>query len=268
MKQRPLALRLRAAAALVLAVAAGAGPALAKDSRAQECLRQCTPEQLRQHFSASRVQGVSPAMRSQWLAAAISQRRLDAVQALLAAGVDANHPYRFDAGGEMLSATPLMQAVSARAGLPISQALVAAGARVNEASSGQWPVNLALSLGQLELAGWLLMQGAHADSADQPLRSTTLMSLALGARAADSSAVAPMARQLVERGAKVNAQDTRGSTALMFAVLSGHQALVQQLLELKSDPNVVTDRGETALSLARRRQRDDLVNLLLANGAR
>ena len=126
MKQRPLALRLRAAAALVLAVAAGAGPALAKDSRAQECLRQCTPEQLRQHFSASRVQGVSPAMRSQWLAAAISQRRLDAVQALLAAGVDANHPYRFDAGGEMLSATPLMQAVSARAGLPISQALVAA----------------------------------------------------------------------------------------------------------------------------------------------
>lgn len=268
MKQPPLGLRLRATATVVFALAAGAGQASAKDSPEEQCLRQCTAKQLRQQFSASRVQDLSPARRSQWLAAAISYRRLDAVQALLAAGVDANHPYRFEADGEVLSASPLVLAVSARAGLPISQALVAAGARVHEASNGQWPVNLALSLGQLELAGWLLMQGAHADSADQPLRSTTLMSLALGARAADSSDVAPMARQLVERGAKVNAQDTRGSTALMFAVLSGHQALVQQLLELKSDPNVVTDRGETALSLARRRQRDDLVTLLLANGAR
>lgn len=244
------------------------GHTMAQTAQVEDCIKQCTAAQLQQRLTPGKVHGAGASTRGAWLAAAISQRRPEAVQALLAAGVDPNAQRRWEVGADSVTMTPLMHAITARAGLAVVKALVAGGARAQQASEGQWPLNTALSLGQLDVADHLLSQGARADSTDSILQATTLMELALGARAAESSAVAPMARQLAERGADVNAQGKRGVTALLLAVLSGHQALVQQLLDLKADPNVSNDRGETVLAVARRKQQDALVQLLLAYGAR
>lgn len=254
------------AASLLLALVPG--HAMAQQAQAEECIKLCTATQLRQRFTPAHVRSAGAATRAAWLAAAISHHRPDAVHALLAAGVDPDAPRHWKVGTDSIAMTPLMHAVSARAGLAVVKALLAGGASARHSSEGQWPLHAALSLGQLDVADYLLSQGARADSTDSIVQATSLMELALGARVAETSAVAPMARKLAERGAEVNAQGKRGITALLLAVLSGHQALVQQLLDLKADPNVTNDRGETVLAVARRKQQDALVQLLLAHGAR
>ena len=42
-------------------------------------------------------------------------------------------------------------------------------------------------------------------------------------------------RMLLQRGASVNLQDSRGSTALMAAAFNGHTTIVQVLLDAKAD---------------------------------
>jgi ankyrin repeat protein len=70
---------------------------------------------------------------------------------------------------------------------------------------------------------------------------------------------------LLASGAEVNAQDTEGSTALMFAALRGDETMVRALLEAGADPNLRDANGETALLLGARSAH--IVRALLAGGA-
>jgi ankyrin repeat protein len=76
-----------------------------------------------------------------------------------------------------------------------------------------------------------------------------------------------MARLLIARGALVNAHADNGTTALMMASREGHLSMVLLLLEHGADINVRNLDGQSALALARDRERKDIVSVLSRAGA-
>jgi ankyrin repeat protein len=77
------------------------------------------------------------------------------------------------------------------------------------------------------------------------------------------------ARMLLDYGAQVDAANSLGRTALMFASVYGFLDLATWLLDAGADPNVVPtdDTGWPALIAAAQRGHSDVVALLLAHGA-
>src|SRR6185312_8563222 len=61
---------------------------------------------------------------------------------------------------------------------------------------------------------------------------------------------AKVAELLKKKPELLEARDSSGNTALMYAVGGGHEAVVKQLLEAKADPNTHDDEGFTALMRA------------------
>lgn len=59
-----------------------------------------------------------------------------------------------------------------------------------------------------------------------------------------------MARLLIEHGAAVNARDTDGKTALMFAAMFNRVEIIDLLLASGADASLKTNDGKTALELA------------------
>lgn len=74
---------------------------------------------------------------------------------------------------------------------------------------------------------------------------------------------------LIKAGANVNATNTLGRTALMFASSKGFAGIVKDLLSHRADPNIVPndDTGWTALIAAARTGRIDVIKVLLDHGA-
>lgn len=58
------------------------------------------------------------------------------------------------------------------------------------------------------------------------------------------------ARALLKAGAEINAQSSKGRTALMLAVINRHVETVKMLLSEGADPSFRSSDGATALSLA------------------
>ena len=77
-----------------------------------------------------------------------------------------------------------------------------------------------------------------------------------------------LCRLLIEKGAKVDARDFNGRTALMFASTGPFAGTVRYLLASGADPNVV-DQGEhfTALMHAAAEGQMEVVGVLLEHGA-
>jgi hypothetical protein len=69
-------------------------------------------------------------------------------------------------------------------------------------------------------------------------------------------------RELVRRGVDVNHQDGQGSTPLMAAAWHGHPEVVKLLLRHGARTDLKDREGETALSLARKQRRWDVLRLL------
>jgi ankyrin repeat domain-containing protein 50 len=68
---------------------------------------------------------------------------------------------------------------------------------------------------------------------------------------------------LIAEHVDVNAQDSRGTTSLMYAAEHGHVAIVQKLLEAGANPNVVCSRGGNTLHRAVLEDHLGIVKLLL-----
>ena len=79
---------------------------------------------------------------------------------------------------------------------------------------------------------------------------------------------AAIARALLKAGAKVNAADATGETALLWKCDElGDAEIVAALIEAGADVDVVPGDGRTALKRARAAKRDDLVRMLKDAGA-
>ena len=98
----------------------------------------------------------------------------------------------------------------------------------------------------------------------QPAGDTGEPPLHRAARVGDLDA----ARELIGRGAAVDARDAGGRTALDAAALSDHIELVELLLERGAAVGLATNRGgSTVLHVAAQRGSLDLVRLLVSRGA-
>lgn len=74
-------------------------------------------------------------------------------------------------------------------------------------------------------------------------------------------------KELLSKGANVNAKDGAGRTALMFAVINRHYETLKVLLGYGADVNARADDGGTALILAASSGDPKIVQALLEQGA-
>ena len=75
------------------------------------------------------------------------------------------------------------------------------------------------------------------------------------------------AKELLSKGAAVDAADRRGMTPLMWAAAGGHTELVRQLLERAASPDRRANDGSTALMLASANGFTEIVRALVLKGA-
>jgi ankyrin repeat protein len=156
-------------------------------------------------------------------------------------------------------ASPLLRA-AARGAAADLQFLLDRGADVNERSlNGVTPLMNAARSGNWAGVDFLLAHGAQANAKDRPGMSPLLYA----ARAASTRALT----SLLDGGAVVDEAGPDGETALMIAVgaidaAPRHLDNVKLLLDRGADPRARNVRGESALDIARRGNRADLLKLL------
>lgn len=113
-------------------------------------------------------------------------------------------------------------------GLSIGNALVDAGAKVEERNSGGWtPLMLAAASGKEALVELLVKKGADVESrafgSEQTEGLTALMAAAMNGHSG-------IVRFLIDRGAGVNHRTRSGFTALLLAASRGHLTCVETLI--------------------------------------
>ncbi len=137
---------------------------------------------------------------------------------------------------------------------------MAQGADVNALEKGITALALAASHGRMDVAEFLIGQGAEvnkaADVGRLPLPQVSI------------SGGAPIVKLLLAAGAHINVTDTLGRTPLMRAAGVGDRETVQLLLASGAEPNLQTARGGTALETAEEHGRTEIVDMLKASGAR
>lgn len=74
-------------------------------------------------------------------------------------------------------------------------------------------------------------------------------------------------RHLVADGVNVNTVNTKGITALMFAVRFNQLEMVRILIENNADVLTQSETGSTALSIAKENNNQEIIEYLLAAGA-
>ncbi|QWQ13936.1 ankyrin repeat domain-containing protein [Ralstonia pseudosolanacearum] len=159
---------------------------------------------------------------------------------LVHCGLDPNQSLML--GGEPV--TPLVFAASL--GKPeIVEQVIRAGADPNYSVPGDMPLpplEVALSNSKYAAAMVLLRNGARGDYTLAGSGATALMTLAFN-RAGDQEQVANMVRALIEHGAQLNAQDTKGNTALHLAARMGSGVLLRSLLRRGADRCIRNAKG-------------------------
>ncbi|WP_081262376.1 ankyrin repeat domain-containing protein [Ralstonia solanacearum] len=151
---------------------------------------------------------------------------------LVRCGLDPNQALMLDG----MPITPL--AFAASLGKPqIVREVIQAGADPNYPGPGGMPLpplEIALSTNNYAAAKVLLKKGAHGDYALQGTGITALMSLAIN-RGTEREEADDMVHTLIEHGAKLNAQDAKGNTALHWAARTGNGAVLRSLLRSGAD---------------------------------
>jgi ankyrin repeat protein len=141
----------------------------------------------------------------------------------------------------------------------LSAILQAQPERIDEqASDGFTPLCLAAYFGHLEIARYLLAQGA-----DVNLQASNAQKVA-PLHAATSSNHAAIIDLLLDQDADVNAKQEQDITPLMQAAHHGDVALVRKFLDHGADPTARSSEGKTALSFAEEQDFAELTALLQA----
>lgn len=157
--------------------------------------------------------------------------------------------------------TPLMYA-AVEGHRDVALLLISRGADVNALSNNhETALGRAAFQGREETVTALISSGANLELGGD-YSATPLM------LAASQDQIGTM-KVLVTKGASVNARDTTGDTALIYAI-AGHGSIdtVKLLLEAGADLNTANGKGVTPLTLALERRATEIVDLLKRKGAK
>ena len=198
---------------------------------------------------------------------AARQRRDDMIKTLIELGADVNRP---DAGGM----TPLV-AAAMRDHVPSIKALLEKGADVEQPGpQGYRPLALAIAESKYEAAKAFMEGGADVSAASGADGLTPLMLIAAQTSPAEGARFLPgstrpsdIAKGLVERGAKVNAQAKNGMTALMIAASHNSAPMIGLLMDAGADPAVKNNQGLTATDVAEKNNNLEAAQAILVLGS-
>jgi quinoprotein dehydrogenase-associated probable ABC transporter substrate-binding protein len=181
---------------------------------------------------------------------AARQRHDKMVDQLIGLGAD---PNKVDGN----SMTPLISAVM-RDHVPTVEVLLKHGANIEEAGpDGYRPLALAVAESKYESAKALMEGGADVSIASGSEGLTPLMIVAAQTSPAEGARFLPgstrpidIAKGLIERGAKVNAQASNGMTALMIAAAHNSPPMIGLLMDAGADAEAKNKQGQTATDVA------------------
>ncbi|XP_026864673.2 fibronectin type 3 and ankyrin repeat domains protein 1 isoform X2 [Electrophorus electricus] len=121
---------------------------------------------------------------------------------------------------------------------------------------GCTPLHWAADGGHLPVIAHMIHDGSELDVRDSVSHWTPLM------RVSAMSGNAAVASLLIHAGADVNVRDKDGKTPLMAAVLNNHEELVELLLDNGADHHVKNEFGSGAIEMARAFGWQNIINLL------
>ena len=184
---------------------------------------------------------------------AVRSGDIDAIQALLAQGVDVN-------ALEPDGASPLHWAADA-GDVRTAALLIKSGANVSAGNDyGVTPLSLAATNGSPAMIEALIAAGANPDAL-LPTGETVLMTASYTGNPA-------AVKVLLAHGANVNQREgIMGQTALMWAIWQNHIDVVRTLLAGGADIAIASNSGFTPLLFAVREGNLEAVRLLVATGA-
>jgi ankyrin repeat protein len=172
----------------------------------------------------------------------------------------AQYHHKPEAVAVLLAAKPaldLFDAASVGANPRVAELLDRDPTQVNAYSSdGFFPLGLAAFFGHPETVKLLLSRGADVSQvARNPMRIQPLHAATAG-RSFDA------VRMLVEAGAPVNGKQEKGWTPLHEAVRQDNAETTRYLLAHGADPKLQNDEGMSAIGLAAKEGRHDMLKLL------
>jgi ankyrin repeat protein len=153
--------------------------------------------------------------------------------------------------------TPLQHAVM-RNHVPTVNMLLQRGADIEKPNrEGYSPLALALAEAKFEVAKVLLDAGAHIDTTAGPQALTPLMIAASQVSPGEGAIFLPgstrpidLARELMQKGANVNAQSKSGVTALMIAAARNVAPMIGLLVQSGAKLDIKQAQGKTAADIA------------------
>lgn len=263
-----------------LALAGACLPAQARpgatDAQLLEMARQNLQEPLRQALSQRPVATLPRPTWQSLLALALMRRDLPTLQLLLPrAAPDLNASFSLREFPEA-PLTPLLLAVIAKAEPEVIRLLVQSGASIDGADAVDdeggaarktSPLRLAVLLQRLPQAQALLALGADPQPQDAPVGMTLWQELSPKAAAQAPETLDQWVRLLRDHGCPVDLADGRGRTGLMHAARFNSLPLVRAMLALGARTDLRDNEGLSALGLAMQGGHQEVVDLLLVNGA-
>jgi len=111
----------------------------------------------------------------------------------------------------------------------------------------------------LEKVEGMMIKGVNPNAGDGDGRAVLIH--------AATSGNAPLAKLVLDAGAKTTLLDKAGNSALHYAAERGNVELLRMMLDAKAPPDVLNKQGATPLMIGAGRGRIEAVRLLLERGA-
>jgi len=201
------------------------------------------------------------------LISAARQRHDDMINLLIELGADVSL-------AKSDGTTPLIAAAS-RDHVPSIKVLLEHGADIEKPGpQGFRALPLAIADDNYEAAKALIEAGAKVNEPSGAEGLTPLMVAAAQTAPAEGAMFLPsstrpidIAKSLIERGANVNAQSTKGVTALMIAATHNNPPMIGLLMESGADASLKDDQGQTATDVATRNGNIESAQAIMVLGA-